>query len=71
MEFQVKLEGIKLSKDAQKRIQTGIQELVIRELADFDAKGDLLLKRPIKLGPILNGIVARLDRGNINITGLP
>jgi hypothetical protein len=69
-EFKVQLEGIKLSKEATARIQSGIQQLVIGELAGTDLRGDLVVTRPIKIGPILNGIVARLDKGKILVGGL-
>jgi hypothetical protein len=69
-EFNVKLEGIRLSKDATARIQSGIQQLVINELAGTDTKGDLVLTRPIKIGPVLNGIVARPQGGKILIEGI-
>lgn len=69
-EFKVQLEGIKLSKDATARIQSGIQQLVIGELAGTDLKGDLVVTRPIKIGPIINGIVARIDKGKILVGGL-
>jgi hypothetical protein len=69
-EFKVQLEGIKLSKEATARIQSGIQQLVINELAGTDLKGDLVVNRPIKIGPILNGIVARIETGKIVVAGL-
>jgi hypothetical protein len=69
-EFKVQLEGIKLSKEATARIQSGIQQLVIGELAGADLKGDLIVNRPIKIGPILNGLVARLDKGKILVGGI-
>ena len=69
-EFKVELEGIKLSKEATARIQSGIQQLVLTELAGIDNKGDLVLKRPIKIGPILNGIVVRPQGNQILLTGL-
>jgi hypothetical protein len=69
-EFKVQLEGIKLSKDATARIQSGIQQLVLNELAGTDYKGDLVFHRPIKIGPILNGIVARIDRNQIFVGGI-
>ena len=69
-EFNVKLEGIKLSKEATARIQSGIQQLVLNELAGTDTKGDLVLTRPIKIGPIINGIVARIDANKILVQGL-
>jgi hypothetical protein len=69
-EFKVQLKGIKLSKDATARIQSGIQELVIHELAGIDEKGDLIIHRPIKIGPILNGLVARPEEGTIVIEGI-
>lgn len=69
-EFKVQLEGIKLSKDATARIQSGIQQLVLNELGGVDYKGDLILHRPIKIGPILNGIIARLDKDKIFVGGI-
>ena len=69
-EFKVQLEGIKLSKDATARIQSGIQQLVINELAGVDTKGDLVLTRPIRIGPVLNGIVVRPQGGKILIAGI-
>lgn len=69
-EFKVQLEGIKLSKEATARIQSGIQQLVIGELAGTDLKGDLVVTRPIKIGPILNGIVARIDKNKILVGGI-
>jgi hypothetical protein len=69
-EFKVQLEGIKLSKEATARIQSGIQQLVLGELAGTDLKGDLVVTRPIKIGPVLNGIVARIDQGKILVAGL-
>lgn len=69
-EFKVQLEGITLSKEATARIQSGIQQLVIGELAGTDLKGDLVVNRPIKIGPILNGIIARLEAGKILVKGI-
>jgi hypothetical protein len=69
-EFRVQLDKIKLSKDATARIQSGIQQLVINELAATDLKGDLVVNRPIKIGPVLNGIVVRIDTGKILVQGL-
>ena len=69
-DFQVKLDGIKLSKESTARIQDGIQQLVIRELADLDLKGDLVYNRPIRIHPILNGIYARIASGNIEVGGI-
>jgi len=69
-EFQVKFEGVHLSDQALKRIQSGIHQLVINELAGIDEEGDLVVTRPIKLRPIINGIVARIAEGKIQIAGL-
>jgi hypothetical protein len=69
-EFQVKLEGIKLSKESTARIQDGIQRLVIHELAGLDYKGDLVIARPIKIGPLINGIIAKLAAGKIQMAGI-
>ena len=69
-EFTAKLEGIKLNDQARQRIVNGVQELVIRELAHVDHKGDLIVKRPIELRPILNGIIAREVAGHIEVAGI-
>jgi len=39
-EFHVKLDGIKLPADAESRIQSGIQSLVLQELAGFTPNPD-------------------------------
>lgn len=69
-EFQVRLDNIKLSTEAKQRIQLGIQQLVLREVAQIDHKGDVLIGRPVKLGPIWNGIVAKLVKGTIQINSV-
>ena len=69
-EFKVQLEGIKLSKEATARIDSGIQQLLLQELATIDQKGDLVLDRRIKIGPMINGRIARLEAGKILIGGI-
>lgn len=39
-EFQVKLEGIKFSEEAEKRIEKGMQALVLQELAAYKPNPD-------------------------------
>lgn len=69
-EFQVRLDDIRLSPAAKQRIQLGIQQLVLQELAQIDHKGDVVIGRPVKLGPIWNGIIARLAAGKIQINSV-
>ncbi len=66
-EFQVRLDDIKLSAAAKQRVQLGIQQLLLKELAQIDHKGDVVIGRPVKLGPIWNGIIARLADGKIQV----
>jgi hypothetical protein len=40
-EFRVELDGLDLSEDQAQRISSGVQRLVLAELADVDLKGDL------------------------------
>lgn len=51
-EFKVVLDGIKLSADAEKRIEKGIQSLVMQELAGYKPNPDGPVGGPIKVGPI-------------------
>jgi len=69
-EFTAKLENIELDDAAKHRIAVGLQNLIVQELAHIDKKGDLVITRPIKLRPILNGIVAVEQNGVINIKQL-
>jgi len=69
-EFTAKLENIELDDEAKHRIAIGLQNLVVQELARIDKKGDLVITRPLKLRPILNGIVAVEQGGKISINQL-
>jgi hypothetical protein len=42
--FEVKIKGLDLSEDLQKRINVEIQQTVLREIARMDTKGDRLFK---------------------------
>ena len=55
-EFQVKLAGVKLSGDVEKRIAMQIRSLVLAELAKLDLRGDLAIRPGIRLRPQLYGI---------------
>ena len=62
-EFQVKLAGVKLSSDVEKRIAMQIRSLVLTELAKLDLRGDLAIRPGIRLRPMLWGIwVDRIPR---------
>jgi hypothetical protein len=39
-EFRVELEGLELSKEQSQRLSSGVQRLVLQELAGLDFKGD-------------------------------
>ena len=51
-EFRVILQGIKLSAEAESRIELAIKRLVLNELAAVDLKGDLQIS-PIEKFPNL------------------
>jgi hypothetical protein len=64
-QFLVALEGIDLTATQRKAIASGIRQVVMRELALIDTKGDLALSSRAKLvgkklkpGPIIDGIYA-------------
>ena len=68
-EFKAKIEGIHLDTASKERIAKGIQKLVLQELALVDNKGDLVIKRPFRLGPT-NGIIAVEKGGVITVSSL-
>lgn len=39
-QFRVELDGLELSDEQTKRISSGVQQLVLKELASIDFKGD-------------------------------
>lgn len=43
--FLVSLEGLDLSKDQKKRIEEGIRNLVLKEIAGLDFEGDIKISR--------------------------
>lgn len=43
--FLVSLEGLDLSKDQKKRIEEGIKNLVLKEIAGIDFEGDIKISR--------------------------
>ena len=67
-QFLAALEGVELSKEQHARISSGITQMVMKELAGIDNRGDLALSRKIKLekikipGPIIDGIYARIQK---------
>jgi hypothetical protein len=60
--FVASLEGVELSKEQIARINTGIKEVVIKEIARIDFKGDVVINERFKGHdvfeklPILEGI---------------
>lgn len=65
--FVAALEGIELSREQHDRISSGIQEVVMRELARIDTKGDIAVakrftvdKLKIRPGDLINGIRLKL-----------
>jgi hypothetical protein len=57
-EFHVVIEGVKLSADAEKRIETEIRKMILAEIATTDFKGDLQIS-PVEKYPklISSGLV--------------
>ena len=51
--FVVSLDGLKLSKAQKERIDNGIKELVMKEIAAIDTKGDLVINQKLGLNPKL------------------
>ncbi|MGA0558058.1 hypothetical protein ACO2Q8_15470 [Larkinella sp. VNQ87] len=65
--FVAALEGIELTKEQHERISSGIQEVVMRELARIDTKGDLAIAKRFKFekiglrpGDLINGVRLKL-----------
>ncbi|HMQ59825.1 MAG TPA: hypothetical protein PKE06_04105 [Flavilitoribacter sp.] len=54
--FTVSLDGIGLSPDQVERIDKGIKETVMRELALIDNRGDLIINRKLEANPKFKGI---------------
>lgn len=50
--FAVALDGIKFSQEQLNRIDSGIKELVMREIAKIDHKGDIVVNKKIELYPL-------------------
>ena len=64
VQFVAALDGIDLSKDQVENITKGIREVVMKELARIDTKGDLIIDKKVRDNPyfldfpILEGIIA-------------
>lgn len=71
-QFLAALDGVELTKEQHARISSGIAQVVMKELASMDNRGDLALSRRIKLekikipGPIIDGIYARIQKDIFN-----
>lgn len=73
-QFLAALDGVELTKEQHNRIASGIAQVVMKELASIDNRGDLALSRKIKLekvklipGPIIDGIYAKIHKDIFNI----
>ncbi|MBO0590589.1 hypothetical protein I2486_04140 [Cellulophaga sp. E16_2] len=53
--FTASLDGIKLSTDQIKRIDNGIKNVIMTELAQIDHGGDIVINKKIALNPKLKG----------------
>ncbi|MBA6315158.1 hypothetical protein [Cellulophaga baltica] len=53
--FTASLDGIKLSTDQIKRIDDGIKNVIMTELAQIDHGGDIVINKKITLNPKLKG----------------
>ncbi len=49
--FTASLDGIKLSKEQIERIDNGIKNVVLAELAEIDHEGDVVMNRKLDLNP--------------------
>ena len=67
-QFLAALEGVELTKEQHARISSGIAQVVMKELASIDNRGDLALSRRLKIdkiqipGPIIDGIYAKIHK---------
>jgi len=74
-EFRVEMDGLELSEEQAQRISSGVQQLVLKELAGTDFKGDshIFIRDPEWLGIWLRQLrrddIGRLDEGVIERFG--
>jgi hypothetical protein len=54
--FAVSLDGIHLTEDQSRRIDKGIKEVVMREIAQIDHGGDLVVNKKLEANPRFNGL---------------
>jgi hypothetical protein len=54
--FTVALDGLNLSDEQLKNIELGIKDVVMREVAKIDHRGDLIINANLALNPRLQGI---------------
>ena len=67
--FVAALEGVELTREQHERISSGIQEVVMKELATIDLNGDLAITKRFKVdklkirpGDLINGVRLKLVR---------
>ena len=66
-EFRVELDGLELSDEQTRRISSGVQQLILKELASADFKGDahVYIRDPewygIWIRQLRNADIGRLD----------
>jgi len=53
-QFSISLNGIDLSREQRERIDKGVKDVVMRELASIDHKGDFLINTNIGRSPLLD-----------------
>lgn len=53
--FMVSLDGVNFSEDQINRINSGIKDVVMREIAQIDNKGDLIVNKRLDLNPRFKG----------------
>lgn len=54
--FTVSLEGIDLTDEQVKRIDAGIKDVVMREIASVDHRADLAISRKLTVNPLFKTI---------------
>ena len=62
--YHVVVQGFKLSKDAEKRLETEIRRVVMQELAASDFQGDLQISPITKFPDLFDPAKARIGGGH-------
>ena len=69
--FLVSLEGLNLTKDQEKRIEKGIGEIILKEIAMLDNKTDVAITQKFSLHPTWKELWERGQVAGFWIKGYP